>query len=215
MQARFSAQFVSIKMFILTQLLIPVALLSSVVIGLPLNDDDRIFGGKEAAIGQFPYVAQIRGHTEIGSFRHCDGAILTARHILTVASCRIERYPDPEEYEVVVGTVEGMVHNGTIYNLERWIIHEDYYADITKTNATIRNDIALIVTDSKIKFTKLVAPISLHRGFIKGGSQAVATGWGSFNVSEPFISQVEVVWRQVTIIIYLQLTGRKKRFEVH
>lgn len=188
---------VSTKMRSIIQVSCSIFLLSSAVFCLPLIETNRdvgssvsgihsrIYGGKEAANGEFPYVASVRKY--IGNYPPypmCDGAIITNRFILTTADCRNIRAP-PEEYEVVVGTVKGLYdHNGTIYNVKKWIVHEDYYMNITSTNATIRNDIALIKTSSKIKFNKLVAPIALSIQFIEDGAEVVASGWGKRDVSD-------------------------------
>lgn len=196
----------SVKMNKLTQVLIPVALLSSVVFGLPLAEDnifeglainlpsnefhfkltdsDRIFGGQEAAVGQFPHQISLRVVYKERTIHICGGSIITNRFVITAGHCYVfESFPDPSSYRILAGGHEPGVENGTLYEVNRWIVHEDYYANLTETNATIRNDIALIETAETIEFNDLVAPIALHRKFFEGEVEAVSSGWGRNNVS--------------------------------
>lgn len=191
-------------MFTLTRVLIPVALLSSVVFGLPLVEDsifdgvdfppnevhlpvtenDRIYGGKEAKIGQFKYQISLRLAPPGAVSKHlCGGSIITNRFVVTAAHCFIEKYPKPSFYFILAGAHRNDPMNGTEYTAERWIVHERFHINMTLTNATVINDIALVKTVSPIQFNNLVAPIPLHHKFFSGGAPAVISGWGETNVS--------------------------------
>lgn len=92
-------------MFSLLKVILSVTILSSVAFGLPFNGtisdgktvgfpfkiDDRIFGGQEAAVGQFPYQVSLRFLMEPASgFVHvCGGSIITNRFVLTAAHCML------------------------------------------------------------------------------------------------------------------------------
>lgn len=193
-------------MFALTQVLLPVALLSTIVIGLPITEDgnfddsevdlqaggfrfpkdfnERIFGGQEAAIGQFPHQISLRErHGPI--FRHnCGGSIITNRFVLTAAHCFNRRFPAPDHYRIVVGAHQNNNNDGTAHNITRWIIHEKFYMNFNATTGTVRNDIALIETTKTIEYNNLVAPIALHHRFIENEVGVVASGWGRSNVSD-------------------------------
>lgn len=183
------SQLLFVKMFTLRQLLLPVALLSSSVFGVPLSENgnfedsynDRIWGGQGATAGQFPYQIALLFNGMDSAFKHsCGGSILTGRFIVTAGHCRDETYPGPENYRIVVGAHRRHGEDGTVHNIKRWIVHEDFFMNYT---GAMRNDIALIETASAIQFTKLVAPIALNPKFIKDGHQAMASGWGGTNVS--------------------------------
>lgn len=208
MRSGFPSQSFLVKMFTLTQFLITVALVSSVVFALPaaeggIFDDkeiiraadkrhspgdvsDRLQGGKRATPGQFPHQMSIRlWHEGISLGHRCSGTIITNRFVLTAAFFFVSAFPKIQNYRLVVGTNKLNDINGTEYNIKRWIIHEDYFREQTERKWTIRNDIALIESATTIKFDKLVGPIALHDGFIKEGARAVIAGWGHSKVSEP------------------------------
>lgn len=194
-------------MFLWNLVLITVALLSAVVFGLPAPEDgifnvneinvlanglrspdnvnDRIFGGREAEIGQFPYQVSIQLKKQGNSFNHiCGGSILTNRFIITAAQCLNRRSPAPTSYRIVVGAHTLAKNNGTAYSVQRWIVHERFYVNIKPNNATVQNDIALIQTEERIKFNpiQLISPLPLSHTFVYGGAYAVISGWGRSNV---------------------------------
>lgn len=187
----------SIKMFSFAQVLIPVALLSTTVLGLPLteenvandlslnppvgafgsplNDDNRIVGGKEAAVGQFPHQVIVKKVI----IRHvCGGSIISDRFIVTAARCYTS--PNPNWYTVIAGSHSKSPNDGVKYNVAQWIVHEKYHYSYNDTSFDLRNDIALIQTTRPIVFNKLIGPIALQRTFIGGGAQATISGWGEF-----------------------------------
>lgn len=196
-----------LKMFALNQVLLPLVLVSTIVFGLPLiennifgshgvdmpnmairfpikSENDRIYGGEEAAIGQFPYQISLQVRPSEDNYVHfCGGAIISSRYILTAAHCFIANFPDLRDYRVVVGAHDAHDGNdGKAHGIGRFIFHQDYTNNITEINGTIINDIALIETDSPIQFNNLVAPIALHPKFFENGTRAVASGWGQTDV---------------------------------
>lgn len=190
-------------MFTLTQVLLLVVLLSTARFGLSLTEDgkgvdplstgfrlrkdvdDRIFGGQEAAVGQFPHQVSLRISSSGGpDFKHfCGGSIITNRFILTAAHCYDSRYPAPQLYRVVVGAHQNNGNDGTVFNITQWILHEGFVMNFTLPNPRVFNDIALIETATTIQFNQLIRPIELHRGFISRDGRAIASGWGKTNVS--------------------------------
>lgn len=181
-----------IKMYSFALVLISVAYLSPVLLALPetegsiidgptldLNEDsNRIFGGHEAARGQFPYHVSVREWFEHMWDHICGGSIISEGFILTSARCRT-----PLTAEVVVGAHSINEDDGDRYRVRRWIVHEKFHRNFTEGDATMRNDIALIEPIRRIKFNKFVGHIALQRKHIEGGVQAVTSGWGSPIVS--------------------------------
>lgn len=171
-------------MFSFNRVLLPVTLLFAIVFSwcvdgfiFPRTENDLVMGSKEAAVGQFPYQASVQKQMKKPKrgYKHiCGGSIITNRFILTVAHCY-----DPEfDYRIVVGA-NNLRNSGTAYRANRWIRHENFYAVGTK----IRNNIALIQTDEKIKFNPMTLfPIPLGHRFIRGGGTAVVSGWGRSQV---------------------------------
>lgn len=170
----------------LSQALIWVTLLSSFVLGLPSNSEsvsNRIFGGHEAEMGQFPYQVSVRFWYNGTVIPQCGGSIITNRFVLTAAHC-YGTYVPLSSFHIVVGAHRNQTGNdGVTYNITRFIIHEDYYTRSTPRKVVIRNDIGLIETAMPIVFNKSIAPIALNLEFITGGAQGIASGWGRSNVS--------------------------------
>lgn len=168
-------------MLSLIQLFVPVAILSSIVLG---SDSSRIFGGQAASRGQFPYQVSLRKYeSKLGFVNFCGGSIISDRFVLTAAYCNRELNTNSTatDYRVVVGAHVRNGDDGVTYKLKRWILHENYYRNASRPAGFIRNDIALIETTQPIKFTKLIAPIELQRNFIDGEIKALASGWGFTN----------------------------------
>lgn len=197
-------------MFTLAQVLIPVALLASVVLSLPLTendgqidsptgeygfpedfnnaDDDRIHGGEQARPAQFRHQVSLRLRSSGTAYTHiCGGAILNSRYIITAAHCYSTQFPQPERYRIVTGALLNNGNDGVNYNVRRWTRHEGFLANFTQPNPRVLNDIAVVQTTTPINFNRLTGPIALHRGTIGGGANVVTSGWGTTNVSEPFV----------------------------
>lgn len=175
-------------MYSLTALIVATTLLVSIVHGLAesnffdgqevrLDDTDRIVGGHEAARGQFPYIASLRIYL-IGWSQWCGGSIITNRFILTAGQCRLRNKLPLARFRVWVGAHKVEGNDGTAYDLERFIVHEQF-----TVNGTTKNNIGLIKTNATIEFNAFVAPIQLHRVFIADGHRAIASGFGHTNVS--------------------------------
>lgn len=98
---------VSVNMFAFSQVIVLVAFLATIVFGLPLNgggleniwpseasrmpsrDIDRIFGGQEAAIGQFPYHISLQSRVFGNLYQvRCGISIISNRFILTAGHCK-------------------------------------------------------------------------------------------------------------------------------
>lgn len=78
---------------------------------------------------------------------------------------------------MLVGT-RSLKGNGTVYSVEKFIAHESY----DKPN--FANDIAVIRSTEKIKFTENVQPIKYATEEASEGAVAQLTGWGRLSVSK-------------------------------
>lgn len=137
--------------------------------------EQRIFGGREAKRGQFPYQISFRINYK-NEFRHnCGGSIISERFILTAAHCVPQ--PNVTLYRIIVGA-HRIAGDGKTYNIERFYIHPNY------SLSRIIHDVALVQLTEDIQFNLSVQPIGLDSEFIDGAVRAVTSGWGRTNVSE-------------------------------
>lgn len=95
------------------------------------DDAARIVGGKDAAPGQFPYMASLRVNK-----RHiCGGAILDATHILTAAHCIKGKSKDG--FTVVTGT-NSRTQGGNSHRVADMYIAPGYESDPDKDIGVIK-----------------------------------------------------------------------------
>lgn len=148
------------------------------ITGLPLNAsksfENRIVGGLEARLGQFPHQISMRYYS-----RHiCGGSIITPTYVLTAAHC-IDR-KDPKHFVIIAGSVR-LSDGGTAYDVSALKKHEHY------RHRHLHNDIGLVSVKTPIKFSENVKPIAYAKDFIGGGKKAISSGWGRTKVSIPII----------------------------
>ncbi|XP_037916198.1 trypsin delta-like [Hermetia illucens] len=153
--------------------------------GYPFNshDDERIVGGAETTIDRFPYQISVRK-----SGRHsCGGSVLKLTVVISAAHCI-----------AASGTLENLtVVAGTSYRAEveeeRKVqdvrIHPEY--DINPT----RNDLALLILDKALYFSKTIQPIELPNpgDTVRAGTKAIVTGWGDLTEGGSFSEQLQYV----------------------
>ncbi|BES92484.1 serine protease [Nesidiocoris tenuis] len=126
--------------------------------GVQLNSAPRIVGGRSVVKpGTFPWLAEIMYKDKgTGSLEwQCAGALITERHVLTVAHCA---YPEGQTmYKVRIGA---LVLNDTG---DYW--QESLVADVRVHPGFISNvkvnDIAVVVLATKVNFTRFVHPVCL------------------------------------------------------
>lgn len=135
--------------------------------GFPGDVDSQIVGGKDAAVGQFPYQVSLRQ-----SGRHfCGGSIINKRYILTAAHC--VQGTNPSSVTVHAGTTQ-INQNGDSYAAEKIVAHRDF------SMVSLLNDVALIRVNKDITFNSLVQPIALASGSnTYEGSACILSGWGT------------------------------------
>ena len=155
--------------------------LFSVIIYLAIcsNDVFGIGGGQNAAPGQFPYIVSLRERLKSNTDKHiCGGSILSDQHILTAAHCLQGSHSNIENIFVVVGAIRRQ-GDGIPMKIAKISIHPDF-GDLPK-----RNDIAMLYTVEKIKFTTHIKPIALpESNFVQNSAVPVlVSGFGDISVS--------------------------------
>ena len=121
-------------------------------------------------MGQFPYQASLR--TISLKLHICGGSIISDRFILTAAHCVVGvtiRY-------VIVGSIYSNGLEGVTYVIENAVSHQDY-----QRGPIVLNDIALLKTTSKIKFTDYVKPIPIKYEFVGRSQTVLLAGFGDID----------------------------------
>jgi secreted trypsin-like serine protease len=125
----------------------------------------RIYGGQQAKLGQFPYMASLR---EPKGNHFCGGFILTEKWIGTSGNCAYRRYAP--NVLVAVGAIDRF-DGGVFYEIEKIFAHPKF------DNPMKMNDIGLAQTKSSIKMNKNIQSVPIALGFGFEGL-AIVTGWG-------------------------------------
>ncbi|XP_049799487.1 trypsin-1-like [Schistocerca nitens] len=151
----------------------------------------RIYGGHDAARGEFPYLVSLKIGGLFIKRHNCGGSIITSTSVLTAAHC----VSNLGSYVAVAGELDLSTDEGTEQEarVSQMIPHPDYPSG----NNVNPNDIAVFRLRTAFTFNSYVQPISLPNGGVipTAGSSAVASGWGlTEDSSQPDILQtVDVV----------------------
>ncbi|XP_076646274.1 chymotrypsin-1-like [Halictus rubicundus] len=145
----------------------------------------RIVGGRDAAPGQFPYMASLR----VNGRHICGGAILDATHILTAAHCVNGK--STNNFTVVTGT-NSRTQGGNSHRVLAMYVDPGYYSDPDK-------DIGVIKLADAINLNNLQLPILVSDRRPPEGRKAVISGWGG--ITPPPIEVPERLQYQYVRII--------------
>lgn len=138
---------------------------------------DRIFGGRTARPGQFPYQVSLRQrgrawNMTAGWFQHrCGASIISSRWILSAAHCTQDFYSNASWVAAAVGA-HHLEDDGQIYLLDRVFNHPAYNIE------NQHNDICLLRTVKRIQFNQRVRSVPLRRRFVDEGAVSTLSGWG-------------------------------------
>ncbi|XP_047524458.1 chymotrypsin-2-like [Pieris napi] len=149
----------------------------------------RVVGGTDAPDGALPYQVSLQVAYD-DNFSTCGGAIIADRWILTAAHC--VQGESAKELSVLAGT-NNKKSGGTRYKIDKIIKHKKY------TYSPLVNDIALLRTTKKIKFTEKVKAIELATEDPKPGDKCKLSGWG-FTTQNQDNSPDKLQWLDVKII---------------
>ncbi|XP_011205096.2 chymotrypsin-2-like isoform X6 [Bactrocera dorsalis] len=126
----------------------------------------RIYGGQNAAEGQFPYQVLVT-RADDGYITVCGGAIISRNYVLTAAHC-VNGY-SPWDYSIRAGTVE-FNSGGVEIQVADVKIHPQY--------SDSNYDIALLRLSSPLSFNDKIKPVSLACTDFPDGTPVIITGWG-------------------------------------
>ncbi|EDS44459.1 coagulation factor X [Culex quinquefasciatus] len=146
----------------------------------PANSIGVITSGQSTWPGQFPWHAALYRRQLVGSEYICGGFLVSDRVVVTAAHCVTA--PNgyqmvPEALSVRLGVYEllAMTRNGQEHRVERVYRHEDYVA------SSYRQDVAVLMLQTVVEFTRFVQPVCLWNVEEFGaGLDLVGTvsGWG-------------------------------------
>ncbi|XP_058829027.1 polyserase-2-like [Topomyia yanbarensis] len=133
-----------------------------------------------AELGQWPWHVGLFHRNSAGSGYRCGGTLVDERHVLTSAHCvvRSNGYPmKPVELSVHIGLhdLRELPEHVQVMNVSVVHVHPEFELN--------RNDIALLVLSSEVKYSDYVIPICLDAGAgddvrTLEGNRGWVTGWG-------------------------------------
>ncbi|KAB0801482.1 hypothetical protein PPYR_05836 [Photinus pyralis] len=166
------------------------------------QDQERIVGGHNADLGEWPWIAGLFN----GGRQFCGGSLIDNIHILSAAHCVAHM----SSWDVARLTVRLGDHNiktdSEVKHIERKVKrvvrHRGFDA------RTLYNDVAILTMDSPVVFTHQVRPICLPQSSrdSHAGKTATVIGWGSIRESGPQPS----VLQEVSISIWSNNDCRTK-----
>ncbi|XP_075977382.1 transmembrane protease serine 9-like [Anticarsia gemmatalis] len=169
------------------------------------KQDDRIIGGAVAPVGSHPYFAGLLiSLIGVAGNSVCGSTLLTTNRLVTAAHCWRHGSNQASQFTVILGTKR--LYDGGVRIATRQVIMHPQW-----TEATLRNDVAMIYLPQHVTFTTLIRPIALPIGaelwqtFV--GQWAVAAGYGKISDSQSGASQqVSHVVLQVISVAQCQAT---------
>ncbi|KAL5279369.1 hypothetical protein ACFFRR_003769 [Megaselia abdita] len=113
--------------------------------------DGKVYGGQNAAAGQFPYQVSIQLNNQL----HCGGSIIGPNVILTAAHC-VYNF-GINQLKVVAGTTNLLAGNGVVRAVQRYVYHEYY----KRTGNDMDYDIAIVWVTQPFAYSSLISQISM------------------------------------------------------
>ncbi|KAK4878081.1 hypothetical protein RN001_010587 [Aquatica leii] len=127
---------------------------------------NRIIGGTEANIEDFPYQVSV----EYNNGHSCGGSIITPTKILTAAHCTLNQ--PVNRYRVRAGST-WRNQGGQVVNVIKKIEHPDY------SSATVSSDLSILILSEPLILNDKVRTINIAQTEdVPAGTMANVTGWG-------------------------------------
>lgn len=137
--------------------------------GSNVSSEERILGGVQVAIEQFPWQLSLR----MNGNHICGASVLSATRGLTAGRCINVGLPI-SQYSVLAGTKNRIdIQNGFVTQLTRFIRHPRYYL------LTFENDLGVIWFARMLPLTQRIRPILLppQDAAVPYGVTAAVSGW--------------------------------------
>lgn len=160
------------------------------------NIQNRIVGGDDAEIRDYPWQVSLQLQPQYGGDHFCGGTIINAEWILTAAHCLIWDDVDfqPQFMRVRAGFTGLSSTEGSYHNAAEFAIHPDYDGD------SHQNDIALVRLASPINLTnpltqavKIVTQSDANAGLTEPGVIGKVSGWGTLYTDGPSPDTLQAV----------------------
>lgn len=127
----------------------------------------RIVGGEFAQAGQFKYMVSLRQDKH----HFCGAALISARWVISAGHCVQGERLNASNVQIVVGVFQ-YSHDGITYKIKQIIRHENFDPNLGT------NDISLLQTKTRVRFSESIQPIQIGKQWIESGSVGVFAGFG-------------------------------------
>uniref|UniRef100_A0A146LH04 Venom serine protease n=1 Tax=Lygus hesperus TaxID=30085 RepID=A0A146LH04_LYGHE len=146
------------------------------------KDSQRIVGGKETKVNEYPMMAGLFYTPRNVLF--CGGTVITRWHVVTAAHCVEPVLHVPEDVQIVLGEHDQSKVDESpytkVYRVKEMVNHPDYFL------VGHRNDIAVILSETRFEFNDYVGPACMPTGAeVIVGSKLKVLGWGKLSVDGP------------------------------
>nr|XP_022905882.1 chymotrypsin-2-like [Onthophagus taurus] len=134
------------------------------------NKRFRIIEGGPADQRNFPFIVSII----YNGYHTCGASLITSRYVLTAAHCAYSRHQLIDERYTFISVGSSRWEEGTKYGVSKIYVHDEY------NNDRVVNDIALLKTDKKVRFSTYIRPGKLYGNELpkQSGLECIVIGWG-------------------------------------
>jgi len=150
---------------------------------------NRIVGGSNARLGQFPWQAAIFSRTTRGTLKQCGGVIITRNHVLTAAHC-VEKPSVTRVESVNVGITNlNNIRRANRYSVRTVTIHPN------RMRSDWTNDLAILRTSKPMRLNSNVQTICLasSQDELNADDTVVVSGFGRYSSNNPVHRQLKYV----------------------
>ncbi|XP_067138000.1 transmembrane protease serine 9-like [Centruroides vittatus] len=150
-------------------------------------NEGKVIGGHDAKEGEVPWMVSVMrsGYGGRSYGPYCGGSIINDQWVVSAAHCFSDSNR-PEDYLLVVGTINRNGEGGDSYEVQSIKNHEGF------NPGNFDNDIALLKSKSNFLFNEFVAPISLGTEDMcrKPGLMGIVAGFGRTEDGKPIYEDI-------------------------